>query len=323
MARPGSRQYFRESLRSRGLSPRPGSRSSRATSATGNSRHDVRRHKADKELNAIHKRIVRETERRMKELYEEQYNCPGGYSDDRLFHEWRAETNWHRKMHGDKRYDPSIPEPFASPRVPEPFSSSRPSSRPSSPRTFSPRRTRFEYEGVGRGGQMTDDDSDDDDIQAVLEAARLRREESMRPPEERGAKDSKASPAVPQTRDRAFATSRSPTRNADWHAFATSKEPITVDTVPWLKRSGPRLGIEALGVDAKAPYNIKKRAVREAVLCWHPDKWTQQFAERLSAGGDRERVMERVTAQARDVHDLFRALKEEGLRVKSSFCGAG
>ena len=82
MPRPGSRRYYREQVRAGGLSPRPSilsprpstggtSPRSRLTAATGNTRHDVRRHKANAELASIQKRISRETERRLKELYEE------------------------------------------------------------------------------------------------------------------------------------------------------------------------------------------------------------------------------------------------------------
>ena len=97
--------------------------------------------------------------------------------------------------------------------------------------------------------------------------------------------------------------------------------------MPWPCAFGARVELSDLGVSDDAPFDEKKRAVREAVLCWHPDKWTQQFGDRLDAGGDRDAVMERVTAEARNVHDLWMRLKEESQRVRGALgargmCGA-
>lgn len=269
--RPGSRyrevpdpEGFRPTRR---LSPRP-----RLESRTGNSRHDVRRSRADRELAGIRERIAAATERRIRELYEEELNCPGGYSDDRLFNEWRAETRWHKRQHGQ--------------------------SPPTSPRLCTPRRSRWEYEGVGTAGAGAESESDDDDIHAVLEAARIRREASLPPNLCRG--------ALPPPR-----RARSPPRNAAWVAFAASAAPITIGAVPWPPSP---VTFDALGVADAAPHDARKRAVREAVLCWHPDKWAQQFGDRLDAGGQRANVVARVTAVARDVHDLWTRLKAEKTR---------
>ncbi|KAH8097285.1 hypothetical protein JL720_173 [Aureococcus anophagefferens] len=257
---PGSRRYFREQLNFGGLgSPRPSTsgspRSSRLSAATGNTRHDVRRSKAKAEIAAIQKRIAAETDRRLKEMYEDDLNCE---FDDGMFREWRAETAAHRRAHGQRGLDPDLfGVPFGSPRA-------------------TPRRSRFEYEGVGSGG------------------------------------------AAP--------TPAEPAANALGRVRG-GEAPITLGSVPWPCAFGARVELSDLGVSDDAPFDEKKRAVREAVLCWHPDKWTQQFGDRLDAGGDRDAVMERVTAEARNVHDLWMRLKEESQRVRGALgargmCGA-
>jgi hypothetical protein len=43
----------------------------------------------------------------------------------------------------------------------------------------------------------------------------------------------------------------------------------------------------------------KKKVYRELILRWHPDKFMQKYGKRVRAGGDEDRIKERVDAVAK------------------------
>ena len=52
------------------------------------------------------------------------------------------------------------------------------------------------------------------------------------------------------------------------------------------------------GSDA-ATAAAKKKIYRELLLRWHPDKFMQKYGKRVRAGGDEDRIKERVDAVAK------------------------
>ena len=49
----------------------------------------------------------------------------------------------------------------------------------------------------------------------------------------------------------------------------------------------------------------RKSAYRRLIRRWHPDKFGARFGERVRAGGEEARVMERVNAVARALNQEF------------------
>ncbi len=73
---------------------------------------------------------------------------------------------------------------------------------------------------------------------------------------------------------------------------------ICFDNVPWpAPAAGGDVAEEAMMLPAALRNNAdaRRRAVREALRRWHPDKFGQRFGGRLAAA-DRERILERVKA---------------------------
>jgi hypothetical protein len=73
---------------------------------------------------------------------------------------------------------------------------------------------------------------------------------------------------------------------------------IRFDTVPWpAPAAGGDVAEEAMMLPAALRHDAdaRRRAVREALRRWHPDKFGQRFGGRLAAA-DRERILERVKA---------------------------
>jgi len=50
---------------------------------------------------------------------------------------------------------------------------------------------------------------------------------------------------------------------------------------------------------ADAGAAAKKKIYRELLLRWHPDKFMQKYGKRVRAGGDEDRIKERVDAVAK------------------------
>ena len=51
--------------------------------------------------------------------------------------------------------------------------------------------------------------------------------------------------------------------------------------------------------DASDSTVLKKKVYRELILRWHPDKFMQKYGKRVRAGGDEDRIKERVDAVAK------------------------
>ena len=64
---------------------------------------------------------------------------------------------------------------------------------------------------------------------------------------------------------------------------------------------------EVLGIDEDAPAEIKKKAVRQASLRWHPDKFVQSFGGSLVAEG-REAILQRVTEVSQAINSLYQEM---------------
>jgi hypothetical protein len=79
---------------------------------------------------------------------------------------------------------------------------------------------------------------------------------------------------------------------------AAGTTPIRFDNVPWpAPAAGGDLAEEAMMLPPalRNDADARRRAVREALRRWHPDKFGQRFGGRL-APEDRERILERVKA---------------------------
>jgi hypothetical protein len=93
---------------------------------------------------------------------------------------------------------------------------------------------------------------------------------------------------------------------------ATSRLPLTYNDIPWppkmaklldrkvseheKKSSSSSSSSAGGGSDAAA---TKKKIYRELLLRWHPDKFMQKYGKRVRAGGDEDRIKERVDAVAK------------------------
>jgi hypothetical protein len=96
---------------------------------------------------------------------------------------------------------------------------------------------------------------------------------------------------------------------------ATSRLPLTYNDIPWppkmaklldrkvseheKKSSSSSSSSSAGGGSAAAAAAAKKKIYRELLLRWHPDKFMQKYGKRVRAGGDEDRIKERVDAVAK------------------------
>ena len=98
---------------------------------------------------------------------------------------------------------------------------------------------------------------------------------------------------------------------------ATSRLPLTYNDIPWPpkmaklldrkvseheKKSSSSSSSSAGGsaaAAAAAAAAAKKKIYRELLLRWHPDKFMQKYGKRVRAGGDEDRIKERVDAVAK------------------------
>ena len=60
--------------------------------------------------------------------------------------------------------------------------------------------------------------------------------------------------------------------------------------------------------------------MKEATLFWHPDKWQQRYGDRLTRGGDAERILEAVNETSRKIVALRASVKK---RHTADSSGAG
>ena len=114
-------------------------------------------------------------------------------------------------------------------------------------------------------------------------------------------------------------------QRASWARFAEGTAPVYHDDVPWLPGcdgaadGGDRrtLSLADLGVAPDAPSAEQLAAVKEATLFWHPDKWQQRYGDRLTRGGDAERILEAVSETSRKIVALRASVKKRHIADSS------
>ena len=82
-----------------------------------------------------------------------------------------------------------------------------------------------------------------------------------------------------------------------------SAGPLRYDDVPWPPKMTAML--RAACGDGDGGEGERKSAYRRLIRRWHPDKFGARFGERVRAGGEEARVMERVNAVARALNQEF------------------
>lgn len=85
---------------------------------------------------------------------------------------------------------------------------------------------------------------------------------------------------------------------------AGSAGPLRYDDVPWPPKMTAMLRA-ACGESIDGGEGERKSAYRRLIRRWHPDKFGARFGERVRAGGEEARVMERVNAVARALNQEF------------------
>ena len=81
-------------------------------------------------------------------------------------------------------------------------------------------------------------------------------------------------------------------------AHQTSRQPLTYNDIPWPPKMAKLLDRACAQPQFAA---IDRRKVYHALMLqrWHPDKFMQKFGKRVRAGGDEDRIKERVDAVAK------------------------
>ena len=82
---------------------------------------------------------------------------------------------------------------------------------------------------------------------------------------------------------------------------AGSAGPLRYDDVPW----PPKMTAMLRAACGDGGEGERKAAYRRLIRRWHPDKFGARFGERVRAGGEEARVMERVNAVARALNQEF------------------
>lgn len=99
------------------------------------------------------------------------------------------------------------------------------------------------------------------------------------------------------------------TRWAELEASGTGGDgrPLTYDDVPWPPKMSALLHHAAGGGKDASTVGARelKLAYHKCIRRWHPDKFAARFKRRLDAGGEGDRVMERVNAVARALTTEF------------------
>lgn len=91
----------------------------------------------------------------------------------------------------------------------------------------------------------------------------------------------------------------------DASSSSSSPDPLSYDDVPWPPKMKELLEREAGGPDASD--RDRKLAYHRCVKRWHPDKFLAKFRDRIRAGGDHDRVVERVEAVAKAITIAYSA----------------
>ena len=84
-------------------------------------------------------------------------------------------------------------------------------------------------------------------------------------------------------------------------AGSGSAGPLRYDDVPW----PPKMTAMLRAACGDGGEGERKAAYRRLIRRWHPDKFGARFGERVRAGGEEARVMERVNAVARALNQEF------------------
>lgn len=84
---------------------------------------------------------------------------------------------------------------------------------------------------------------------------------------------------------------------------ATSRLPLTYNDIPWPPKMAKLLERKVSEQEKHHQHQgtsiSKKKVYRELILRWHPDKFMQKYGKRVRAGGDEDRIKERVDAVAK------------------------
>ena len=84
---------------------------------------------------------------------------------------------------------------------------------------------------------------------------------------------------------------------------ATSRLPLTYNDIPWPPKMAKLLERKVSEQEKQHQHQgtsiSKKKVYRELILRWHPDKFRQKDGKRVRAGGDEDRIKERVDAVAK------------------------
>jgi len=83
---------------------------------------------------------------------------------------------------------------------------------------------------------------------------------------------------------------------------ATSRLPLTYNDIPWPPKMAKLLERKVSEQEKHQQQQgsiNKKKVYRELILRWHPDKFMQKYGKRVRAGGDEDRIKERVDAVAK------------------------
>ena len=83
---------------------------------------------------------------------------------------------------------------------------------------------------------------------------------------------------------------------------STSRLPLTYNDIPWPPKMAKLLERKiSERQDASDATVLKKKVYRELIMRWHPDKFMQKYGKRVRAGGDEDRIKERVDAIAKSL----------------------
>ena len=83
---------------------------------------------------------------------------------------------------------------------------------------------------------------------------------------------------------------------------STSRHPLTYNDIPWPPKMAKLLERKiSERQDASDATVLKKKVYRELIMRWHPDKFMQKYGKRVRAGGDEDRIKERVDAIAKSL----------------------
>ena len=149
-----------------------------------------------------------------------------------------------------------------------------------------------------------DDDDDDDDNRH-----RNRSNSSRKPLASTSSAPRKEKESAAAKRERRWSKFDQRWESLDASA-ATSRLPLTYNDIPWPPKMAKLLDRKVSEHEKKSSSSssssaadagaaAKKKIYRELLLRWHPDKFMQKYGKRVRAGGDEDRIKERVDAVAK------------------------